>query len=178
MATCQDRDELPPLVTPNADSSASKMMQQLGRKYVLYFNRVHGRSGTFWEGRFRSSLIDTEHYLLACYRYVELNPVRAKIVPEPSQYRWSSYRSNALGIPSSLITPHAVWTGLGQTIEERCMAYRRLFSENVDEQLIRHGYRTGIPVGTRSWCVALESDLGIQIGSGKRGRPRNDEKGL
>lgn len=160
------------LATPNSDSAASEMMQQLGRKYVLFFNKVHSRSGTLWEGRYRSSLIDTDHYLLACYRYIELNPVRAGIVPEPSLYRWSSFRSNALGALSNLITPHAEWTSLGRTSEERCLAYRRLFSEKVDDHLIRHGYRTGVPVGTKSWSGALASELGIQIGSGKRGRPR------
>jgi putative transposase len=94
------------LATPSADNSISLMMQALGRRYVQYFNFTYQRSGTLWEGRYKSSIVDTEKYLLVCYRYIELNPVRANIVNDPVEYKWSSYRHNALGVNSIICTPH------------------------------------------------------------------------
>jgi len=82
------------------------MMQALGRRYVRYFNHTYRRTGTLWEGRFKSSLVQSEIYLLQCYRYIELNPVRADMVEEPSVYVWSSYRCNGLGVESELCTSH------------------------------------------------------------------------
>ena len=117
------------LVTPLEKRGTSLMMMDLGRRYVRYFNDIHDRSGTLWEGRFRSSLIETARYCLACYRYIELNPVRAGIVSDPELYRWSSYRTNALGIPSALITPHSEWLELGASDEVRRRAYRTLFEQ-------------------------------------------------
>jgi putative transposase len=87
-------------------------MQSLGRRYAQYFNRTYHRSGSLWEGRYKSSLVDTERYLLACYRYIELNPVRAGVVRRPEDYPYSSYHANGLGKQDGLITPHAVYLGL------------------------------------------------------------------
>jgi putative transposase len=89
------------------------MMQSLGRKYVQYFNRRYERSGTLWEGRFRSSLVQSEKYLLQVYQYIELNPVRAGMVNDPSDYSWSSYQINALGKHSQLMTYHPLYLSLG-----------------------------------------------------------------
>lgn len=91
------------LVTPIKESAVSQMMQSLGRCYVRYYNKTYQRSGTLWEGRFKSCLIESSGYLLQCYRYIELNPVRALMVSDPSEYRWSSYRSNGLGVYTLLI---------------------------------------------------------------------------
>ena len=102
------------LMTPGHKDSASKMMQNLGRCYVLAFNRIHERTGTLWEGRFRSYPVATENYLFACYRYIELNPVRAGMVESPEEYPWSSFRTNALGAPNAIVPPSAEWIGLGQ----------------------------------------------------------------
>jgi len=102
------------LMTPGHKDSASKMMQNLGRCYVLAFNRIHERTGTLWEGRFRSYPVATENYLFACYRYIELNPVRAGMVESPEEYPWSSFRTNALGAPNAIVQPSAEWIGLGQ----------------------------------------------------------------
>lgn len=162
------------LVTPSSVSAPSRMMQQLGRKYVPYFNSRYQRSGTLWEGRFRSSLIDTDYYLLACYRYIELNPVRARAVSSPSAYRWSSYRANALGMSSPLITPHDVWNRLGNDPEERQENYRRLFDEKVDEQMFRKGYRKGLPVGSDNWRNELKTNHGIRIAVRRPGRRKED----
>ncbi len=121
------------LATPEGADSASKMMQQLGRKYVSYFNKAHGRTGTLWEGRFRSSAIRSVRYLFACYRYIELNPVRADLALAPGLYKWSSYRANAQGRPSDLLTPRDEWLALGQSDCERVRRYRTIFGNTADE---------------------------------------------
>ncbi|MBA8885076.1 transposase [Dokdonella fugitiva] len=97
------------LLTPTTVGAVSRMMQQLGRGYVGYFNTAHHRSGTLWEGRFKSNLVDSERYLLTCYRYIEMNPVRAGMVEEPGAYRWSSYGHNASGGPDAIVTPHPIY---------------------------------------------------------------------
>jgi putative transposase len=134
------------LVTPEDELSTSRMMQQLGRKYVTYFNKVHERTGTLWEGRFRSSMIATVRYLFACYRYVELNPVRAGMVQSADQYKWSSYRTNALARRDDLVSPHAEYVALASDSAERCEKYRRLFAgmhADTDEE-IRVACRKGV----------------------------------
>lgn len=123
------------LITPEQDFSASRMMQYLGRSYVSLFNRIHERTGTLWEGRFRSCVIESETYLFACYRYIELNPVRAGLVKAPEQYIWSSYRSNALGAPNGLLQPRKEWFDLGSTTVDRCRRYRRLFGAEENEEM-------------------------------------------
>ena len=121
------------LATPEDENSASKMMQQLGRKYVAYFNKTHSRTGTLWEGRFRSSSIRSARYLFACYRYIELNPVPAGLVQSPGEYEWSSYRANAEGGWSDLLTPREEWVALGESRDLRVRQYRLIFGDVVDE---------------------------------------------
>ena len=94
------------LCTPNIEGAVSKTMQDVGRLCVYYFNKTYQRTGTLWEGRYKSSLVQTEYYLLALYRYIELNPVRAGMVKDPADYSFSSYQINALGKQSNLCTPH------------------------------------------------------------------------
>src|SRR6188508_17354 len=94
------------LLTPGAAESCTELMRDIGRNYVPYFNRRHERTGTLWEGRFRSCIVDSARYVLACYRYIELNPVRAGLVDRPESYAWSSYRANADGHDDRLTTPH------------------------------------------------------------------------
>lgn len=168
------------LITPREQSSASRMMQFLGSKYVRRFNAVHQRTGTLWEGRFHSSIIDSDRYLLACYRYIELNPVRANMVATPAEYRWSSFRANALGEYDKVIEPHPQWLELGRTTAERCRKYRRLFDTPTgddDFEALRFGTRKGIPTGPTGFRRRVEAILAKRIGSGRRGRPRK-EKGL
>ena len=115
------------LVTAGDACAPSRMMQALGRNYVRHFNERHGRTGTLWEGRFRSSLIDSERYFLLCSRYIETNPVRAGLATRPDEYRWSSFRSNAEGRPDPLVQRHRVYLELGRWKSTRCDAYRALF---------------------------------------------------
>ena len=103
------------LLTPQKTGSAALLMKHLGQRYVQYFNRTYQRTGTLWEGRFRSCLTQTENYVLACYRYIEQNPVRAGMVKRPQDYRWSSYHANGAGRPDSLITPHDEYINLGKS---------------------------------------------------------------
>lgn len=137
------------LARPERLDAISRMMQQLGRKYVSYFNKEHGRTGTLWEGRFRSSAICSERYLFACYRYIELNPVRAGLVQSVQDYEWSSYQANALGHPSANVTASPEWLALGDSRDERSRQYRQLFThaaEEEDDQL-RVAIRKGRAVG-------------------------------
>jgi len=117
------------LVTPEQPDGIAKMMQSIGRRYVQYINRSYRRSGSLWEGRFKSSLVQAEEYLLTCMRYIELNPVRAGLVAAPGEYRWSSFRSNALGHEDALVTPHSCYYALGRSPALRQAAYRALFRD-------------------------------------------------
>jgi putative transposase len=120
------------LVTAVEASAAARMMQVMGPAYVRYFNRRHGRTGTLWEGRYRSGVIDSERYFLQCSRYVEMNPVRAGIVNEPGAYRWSSFRSNARGEFDALVRRHPIYLALGRKNAARREAYRALFGVGLD----------------------------------------------
>jgi len=166
------------LATPWVEGAASHMMQRLGATYTAGINAHYRRSGSLWEGRFKSSLVDSEQYVLACYRYIELNPVRAGMVADPSGYRWSSYRHNAIQLGEYPIRPHAEWLALGHDPAERRARYRRLVEKGVSRgQLasIRYATRKGLPSGSDRFKHEIETALARKIGSGRRGRPR---KGL
>ena len=124
------------LITPHTEDGISKTMQMLGRYYVQYFNFTHHRTGTLWEGRYKASLVDSEAFALTCYRYIELNPVRAAMVQHPAEYPWSSYRCNALGQPNSLITPHYLYEALGSDEAQRQTAYQALFNAHIDAKTL------------------------------------------
>ena len=124
------------LATPKDKNSLSKMMQSLGRYYVRYVNSTYQRSGTLWEGRFKSTLVDSDEYLFMVYRYIELNPVRAGMVTDPAEYPWSSYQANCLGKKIVLITSHALYDSLGDTSESRCVAYGEIVKEVISDNSI------------------------------------------
>lgn len=121
------------LVTPLAAGAVARMMQAVGRRYVRYINDSIGRTGTLWEGRYRSSLVDSEHYVMACYRYIELNPVRAGMVVEPESYRWSSFAANTTAAPDALVTPHDVYLRLAEDVVLRRNRYRELVAQALSE---------------------------------------------
>ncbi len=162
------------LCTPQVNCGVSKMMQSLGRMYVRYFNYVYARSGTLWEGRFKSSLVQNERYLLEVYRYIELNPVRAGMVEDPSEYSWSSNRCNGLGLRSKLRTKHCEYQALGKTSEERQTAYRGLFKSHVDNALltqIRECSKKGLALGNDRFTSQIESLSKRRVTARKPGRP-------
>lgn len=163
------------LCTPNSSSAVSSMMQSLGRKYVQYFNRRYERSGTLWEGRFRSSLVQSEKYLLQVYQYIELNPVRAGMVNDPSDYSWSSYQINALGKHSQLMTYHPLYLSLGNTLEQRQRHYRQLFTNKISMEIlndIRQSTNKGLVLGNHDFVTQVELLTGRNLQEGQRGRPR------
>jgi putative transposase len=126
------------------------MMKQVNQRYGQWRNHAAARTGTLWEGRFYSALIDTERYALACYRYVELNPVRAALAGTPRDYRWSSYRCNAEGRFDPVVSQHFTYTSLDASPERRRAAYQELFAFALEQSVIdeirkatRGGYRVG-----------------------------------
>lgn len=125
------------LVTPSDKEGVARMMQSLGRSFVRYMNITYKRTGTLWEGRYKSSLVGGERYLLAVYRYIELNPLRANMVTLPGEYPWSSYRHNAMGIHIELVQEHPVYLGLSNTKAGRLLAYRELFERRIPPSLIQ-----------------------------------------
>ena len=125
------------LVSCDLPNGPSLLMKFLGQRYVRYVNRVYKRSGSLWEGRFRSSLVQTEQYLLGYYRYIEMNPVRANIVKHPIEYPRSSFAANATGNRTEGITPHAEYLALRSDEEKRQTAYRGLFRTDLDPELLR-----------------------------------------
>ncbi len=139
------------LVTPHAAESCARLMKNVGQHHVQRINSRRKRTGTLWEGRFYSCPVTTERYLLACYRYIELNPLRAGMVSHPAEYGWSSYRVNAGGKRDGLLTPHPAYVGLGEDDERRRLAYRELCEQPLQAQAIdeiRKATRGGYVVGT------------------------------
>ena len=162
------------LVSAARGEAVGKMMKALGQRYVQYINRTYCRSGTLWEGRFRSCLTQAESYLLACQRYIELNPVRAGMVPHPAEYRWSSYRANAQGESNSLIVTHEVYRALGQDAASRQAAYRELFRYELDPGLvdeIRKATNGNFALGNARFAEQIAAELGRRVVRGKAGRP-------
>lgn len=160
------------LATPKSADGISRMMQTLGRLYVRYFNYTYRRTGTLWEGRFKSCLVDAEDYLLTCQRYIELNPVRAGMVSSPEAYAWSSFSANGQGKAVSMWSPHAVYLSLGRTKEERAKAYRRLFDGHLDSAIvgeIREASNKGMVLGSEKFKNEIESLSGRRVRPLKRG---------
>ena len=161
------------LCTPQQEGAVSLMMQSLGRRYVQYFNNQYRRSGTLWEGRYKSCLVQAERYLLEVYRYIELNPVRAKMVEDPGEYVWSSYPINALGKESALCTPHPEYLRLGATEDARMKNYRALFSHHVEGDLleeIRSSVNKGMAIGQDHFKEEIEQLTGRRVKPKKAGR--------
>jgi len=162
------------LVTPDDKMGVSRMMQYVGRYYVPYINHTYVRTGTLWEGRYKSSLIDSARYLLTCSRYIELNPVRAAMVSHPSEYVWSSYAANAEGKANPIVEPHELYTTLAATDKGRQRVYRGLFSAHIgDAELseIRASWQTGTPLGSDRFREKIEEVLCRKVGQSRRGRP-------
>jgi putative transposase len=162
------------LGTGEATDTLSKVVQSVGRRYVSYFNYLHGRTGTLWEGRFHSSLVESERYFRVCHQYVEANPVRAGMAEDPGLFRWSSHGANAFDRADDLVTPHSLYMELGGSELDRRRAYRRLFDLPIDEATlaaIRHAERKGWALGGTEFCERLEALSGRRAMPRKRGRP-------
>ena len=152
-------------------------MRDLGQRYVQYFNRRHERTGTLWEGRFRSCVAESARYVLACYRYIELNPVRAGMVDRPGGYLWSSYAVNSGIRADPLLSPHAEFLGLSADDEERRSSYRALLQEEIDARLlqaIREATNGGYPLAGEVFKTSVLEPLGWKTAPGKPG-PRTKQ---
>ena len=163
------------LATPEREESIPKVMQSLGRKYVQYFNYTYQRTGTLWEGRYKATLIDTERYLLTCYRYIELNPVRARMHNHPAEYPWSSFRHNAMGEPDELVNCHPIYFELGDNSEERQSNYRALFEADILEQElteIREATNKAWVLGSSHFKEKVQALTDRRVEKLSRGRPR------
>src|SRR4030067_389613 len=168
------------LMTPDHEDAIGKVMQSVGRRYVQYFNFTYQRTGTLWEGRYRATPIDTERYLLTCYRYIELNPIRAGIVDEPRNYRWSSHGCNAFGKADRLGTVHGQYAALGSTDSERQAAYRTLFRERLAEptlDAIREATNKGWALGSDKFKEEIEGLLQRRTRPLPKGGVRNRKQG-
>ena len=162
------------LLSSSTESGTGALMKALGQRYVQYVNRTYRRSGTLWEGRYRSCLAQDEHYVLACQRYIELNPVRAQMVEHPAEYPWSSYRTNAQGEASALLTPHPLYLALGADGTEREVAYRELFRHELEPGLvdaIRKATNGNFALGDERFGAHIAHTLGRRAQPGKAGRP-------
>lgn len=167
------------LLTPGKPDSAALLMKHLGQRYVQYVNRVYRRSGTLWEGRFRSCLAQSEDYVLACYRYIELNPVRANMIPHPREYPWSSYRGNGKGFTDPLLTPHDEYLRLGRSNEERRHHYRELFKAHMDPERIneiRQATNGNYALGNERFKTEIEQALKRRATPGRSGRPTREAR--
>ena len=157
----------------------SLLMKHLGQRYVQYVNRTYRRSGTLWEGRFRSSIVQRQEYLLRCYRYIELNPVRAGMVHHPRDYPWSSCRFNAELRDSRLLTPHEEYLALGGQKEERAAAYTALFCSELEAEEIkeiRSAVNGGFALGSERFKAEIAAMLGRRVKRLASGRPRKKEQ--
>jgi putative transposase len=162
------------LVTPDKENGIAKLMQAVGRRYVQYINRSYRRTGSLWEGRYKSSLVQAETYLITCMRYIELNPVRANMVQDPSLYRWSSYRHNGLGQTDTRITPHPVYLGIDGNDTGRQAAYRDLFRHQLDDEAIadiRLALAQVQPLGNERFSDQICVAMGVRRTQKERGRP-------
>ncbi|HAW94471.1 MULTISPECIES: transposase [unclassified Arsukibacterium] len=165
------------LLTAGKEGVISNVIQNLGRDYVHYFNKRYHRVGTLWDGRFKDSLVETDQYFLTCQRYIELNPVRAKMVAHPADYHWSSYHANARGIKIKVITPHQVYLNLAETSEKRLENYQALFEGGLpdhDLESIRDAIKHSYPLANESYIQYLTTKYNMRFGRRKKGRP---EKG-
>ena len=134
--------------------------------------------GTLWEGRYKSSLVDSDRYLLSCMRYVELNPVRAKMVNHPGEYQWSSYHANAQGKVDLLIEPHPLYLMLSDNLEQRYEVYRELFRDQIDKELmheIRESLNHELVLGRSYFKDKIEKITKRQARLGQPGRPKIEE---
>ena len=160
------------LLTRTVEEAVSRSMQYLGRYCVRYFNFQYRRTGTLYESRFRSSIVQNRQYLLACQRYIELNPVRAGMVTDPADYAWSSYRAHTLGCVAKMWKPHPEYLALGTNRKSRTEAYRALFNAELDYELIseiRYAANTGLALGNDKFKEEMEQLTGQRQHHLKRG---------
>ena len=164
------------LATPGRLDTISRTIQSIGRNYVQYFNESNDGIGTIWEGRYRATVVDSKPYLLACSRYIELNPVRSGLAINPKDYPWSSYSRNASKRKNEMISPHREYLKLGTSDKERASAYRALFKQKMDAetiQTITDATLKGWALGNARFASKIEKLCGRRATQLPKGRPRS-----
>jgi putative transposase len=162
------------LLTPQTDAGLSRMMQAVGRRYVRYFNDEHGRSGTLWEGRYKSTLIETDRYLLACMVYIDLNPVRAGLVAQARDYPWSSHGHYAGLHADRMVTPHPLYWELGNTPFAREAAYAGMVQDGLSapqQQALTESALRGWVLGGPGFLAELQKKTDRRLSKASPGRP-------
>lgn len=163
------------LLEPSSEDGIGDLIQSLGRRYVRYINQTYKRTGTLWEGRFKSSLVSKDEYLLVCARYIELNPIRAKMVDNPKDYSWSSFGFRAEGRTDELLDEDPVYKGLGKTPRERQTNYKEWFKRSIPKEelsLIRNAVQKGGIFGNKGFLDRVAQLTGRDVILRPRGRPR------
>jgi putative transposase len=163
------------LLTPHQRSAIGKIMQSIGRTYVQHINSTLQRSGTLWEGRYRACLIEPASYLMHCYRYIELEPVRHRLANDPMDYLWSSYHWHASGKRDPVITDHPLYLTLAGTEAKRCSVYRQTLDARMDRLLTEEIGKTLNQcrvLGSERFKDDIEGLLARRVRQGKRGRPK------
>lgn len=162
------------LVTPDRKDALPRFVQHIGWRYVRYFNFRYQRSGTLWKGRYKASLVDSEAYVLTCYLYIEINPVHAGMVANPSEYRRSSHRHNALGAADEVVVPHELYIALGADTSSHCRVYRDLFSgvfDSVTLHTVRESLNQELVLGNDRFREYIEKALARRASPSRRARP-------
>lgn len=162
------------LLTPHSDASLPKMMQSVGRAYVRYFNDRYGRTGTLWEGRYRSTILQPERYLLSCMAFIDLNPVRALVAENPLDYPWSSHGHYVGSRADRVLAPHALYWGLGNTPFAREAAYAELVRRGLDaavDKALTDSSLRGWALGDAPFIQALQERTSRRVSRRLAGRP-------
>jgi putative transposase len=163
------------LLSPDSGQSISRILQSLTVTHTWRHHKRHRSSGHVWQGRFRSPAIERGAHLLAVLRYIEANPVRARMVADPAEYPWSSFQRHGLGEPDPLLDGVPDWEAMGRTDRERCSRWRRFVvaaRSRRDLEPIRSSLRSGRPYGSEIWVAATARRLGVDLNPRPRGRPR------
>jgi putative transposase len=167
------------LLEPLAGEHLSLLMQSVGRRYVRYVNDTYGRSGTLWEGRFKSAVVSHDAYLLACTRYIERNPVRAQLAARPETYPWSSVHFHTQGTSNPLLDEDPAYAALGETAAQRQGAYRGWLVAGAPEgevAAIREATHKGLLIGPDTFQRQMETVVGRRLVGEQRGRPRKQRE--
>lgn len=171
-AYCLMTNHIHLLLTPPSSAACTALMHGVAQRYAQYFNRRHERTGTLWEGRFRSCLVQSSSYVLACYRYIEMNPVRAGIVAHPSAYPWSSHAANSGARGDPLVKEHSEFAALGAA------QYARLMTDALPPEFVRQirdATNGGYPLAAETYLSGLVAVGKRKIRPGRAGRPKQKE---
>ena len=162
------------IATPATVEGLAQTMQRVGRYYVPWYNAKYSRTGSLFQGRFKTSLIEAERYFMACSRFIESNPVRSQLVAEPREYRWSSYAHHAGIRPESVITDHRLYWALGNTPFQREAAYIELSRPALGQAemaTVEAAVLKGWPLGSEQFKSEIQHRAKRQVLPAKRGRP-------